>query len=126
MELGYKLSSEEFGPVELVEYARRAESAGFGFALASDHYHPWVDAQGQSPFIWSALGAIAQATTRLRLGTEKIREAERAGYTHACIHQVGRDQEGFFRFYEREVLPEIGARRGPVKAGRGARRAARA
>jgi len=335
MELGYKLSSEEFGPVELVEYARRAESAGFAFALASDHYHPWVDAQGESPFVWTVLGAIAQATTRLRVGTavtcptmrvhpaiiaqaaattaalmpgrfflgvgsgenlnehvvgcgwpapdvrlgmleeaievirllwqggeqthrgryytaerarlytlpekppalmvaaskpgaaeladrvgdaminteverelvekfhgaggrrkpcyvemtvcwardektarktahevwalaalggrlfteiavpsdfeaalkpiteeqvaeaivcgpdakrhlEKIREAERAGYTHVCVHQVGRDQEGFFRFYEREVLPEFGARRGPVKARRGARRAARA
>jgi G6PDH family F420-dependent oxidoreductase len=69
MELGYKLSSEEFGPRELVTNARRAEEAGFTFALISDHYHPWIDAQGQSPFVWAVLGGIAEATERLRVGT---------------------------------------------------------
>jgi len=49
MEIGYKLSSEEFGPEELVRFAL-AEQAGFGFALISDHFHPWIDRQGQSPF----------------------------------------------------------------------------
>jgi G6PDH family F420-dependent oxidoreductase len=335
MELGYKLSSEEFGATALVEYAVRAERAGFAFGLISDHFHPWTDRQGQSPFVWGVLGAIARATTRLRVGTAvtcptmrlhpaivaqaaataaelmpgrfflgvgsgenlnehvigagwpaadvrlrmfaeaievirllwqggeqthrgcyytvdharlyslpleppalmvaasnpgaaelagrvgdaminteaepellekfhaagdrrkpayvemtvcwakdersarrtareiwalsalggalftelalpshfeaalkpiseeqvaeavvcgpdaekhvaKIREAERAGYTHVCVHQVGPDQEGFFRFYEREVLPQLGTRRRPAKARRTARRAARA
>jgi G6PDH family F420-dependent oxidoreductase len=69
IEIGYKLSSEEFGPAELVRFARRAEAAGFDFALVSDHFHPWSDRQGQSPFVWSVAGAVAQATTRLRLGT---------------------------------------------------------
>jgi G6PDH family F420-dependent oxidoreductase len=69
VDIGYKLSSEEFGPADLVRFAVRAEQAGFGFALASDHYHPWADRQGQSPFVWTALGAIGQATTRLRVGT---------------------------------------------------------
>jgi G6PDH family F420-dependent oxidoreductase len=69
VELGYALSSEEHGPSDLVRNARRAEDVGFGFALVSDHYHPWVDAQGQSPFVWSVIGGIAQATERLRLGT---------------------------------------------------------
>jgi coenzyme F420-dependent glucose-6-phosphate dehydrogenase len=69
VELGYALSSEEHGPNELVRNARAAEEAGFTFALISDHYHPWVDAQGQSPFVWSVIGGIAQATERLRLGT---------------------------------------------------------
>ena len=69
IEIGYKLSSEEFGPTDLVRFARRAEAAGFGFALVSDHFHPWSDRQGQSPFVWSVAGAVAQATTRLRLGT---------------------------------------------------------
>jgi coenzyme F420-dependent glucose-6-phosphate dehydrogenase len=69
MELGYALSSEEHGPNDLVRNARAAEDAGFTFALISDHYHPWVDAQGQSPFVWSVIGGIAQATERLRLGT---------------------------------------------------------
>jgi coenzyme F420-dependent glucose-6-phosphate dehydrogenase len=69
MELGYALSSEEHGPNELVRNAKAAEEAGFTFALISDHYHPWVDAQGQSPFVWSVIGGIAQTTERLRLGT---------------------------------------------------------
>jgi coenzyme F420-dependent glucose-6-phosphate dehydrogenase len=68
-EFGYALSSEEHGPGELVENARRAEAAGFEFALISDHFHPWVDSQGQSPFVWSVVGGIAQATERIRLGT---------------------------------------------------------
>lgn len=69
MNLGYKLSSEEFGPRDLVRFAARAERAGFEFALISDHFHPWTDRQGQSPFVWTVLGAIAHATTRLRIGT---------------------------------------------------------
>jgi coenzyme F420-dependent glucose-6-phosphate dehydrogenase len=69
MELGYSLSSEEHGPGALVDQARRAEEAGFTFALISDHYHPWTDQQGQSPFVWSVLGAIARETRRLRVGT---------------------------------------------------------
>jgi coenzyme F420-dependent glucose-6-phosphate dehydrogenase len=68
-EIGYTLSSEEHAPVELVRNARRAEEAGFAFALISDHFHPWIDRQGQSPFVWGVIGAIAQATDRMRLGT---------------------------------------------------------
>ena len=68
-EFGYALSSEEHRPLDLVRNARRAEEAGFTFALISDHFHPWVDEQGQSAFVWSVIGAIAQATERLRLGT---------------------------------------------------------
>ena len=69
IEIGYSLSCEEHPPNDLVRYARRAEDAGFTFALISDHYHPWIDRQGQSPFVWSVLGGIAQATDTLRLGT---------------------------------------------------------
>jgi G6PDH family F420-dependent oxidoreductase len=69
VELGYALSSEEHSPNDLVRAARRAEETGFTFALISDHYHPWVDAQGESPFVWSVIGGIAQATEKLRLGT---------------------------------------------------------
>ena len=68
-ELGYTLSSEEHRPNELVRFARRAEEAGFGYALVSDHFHPWVSSQGQSPFVWGTIGGIAQATERLRVGT---------------------------------------------------------
>jgi G6PDH family F420-dependent oxidoreductase len=69
MEVGYSLSSEEHRPQALVEQARRAEEIGFSFALISDHFHPWIDRQGQSPFVWSVIGSIAQVTKRMRLGT---------------------------------------------------------
>ena len=67
--IGYSLSSEEHGPEELVRQARQAEEHGFDFALISDHFHPWIDRQGSSPFVWSVLGAIAASTRRIRLGT---------------------------------------------------------
>ncbi|MHB1582363.1 MAG: TIGR03557 family F420-dependent LLM class oxidoreductase [Acidimicrobiales bacterium] len=67
-ELGYFLSSEEHGPNELVSQARQAEEAGFRSVLVSDHYHPWVDRQGESPFVWSVIGGIA-ATTRHKVTT---------------------------------------------------------
>ncbi len=66
---GYALSSEEHAPSDLVRNAVAAERAGFEFALISDHYHPWVDAQGHSPFVWAVLGGIAEATERLEIGT---------------------------------------------------------
>jgi G6PDH family F420-dependent oxidoreductase len=69
MELGFALSSEDHPPNELVRQARIAEDAGFTFALISDHFHPWVGDQGQSPFVWSTLGGIAQATEKIRVGT---------------------------------------------------------
>ncbi len=69
VQVGYALSSEEHRPNDLVRHARLAEEAGFGFALISDHFHPWVDAQGHSPFVWAVIGGIAQVTERLRLGT---------------------------------------------------------
>jgi G6PDH family F420-dependent oxidoreductase len=69
VQLGYALSSEEHPARDLVRFARRAEEAGFSFALISDHYHPWTDKQGNSPYAWSVLGGIAQATNKLRIGT---------------------------------------------------------
>jgi coenzyme F420-dependent glucose-6-phosphate dehydrogenase len=69
MEIGYALASEDWPPADLVRLAREAEETGFEFALVSDHFHPWNDAQGQSPFVWTVLGAIARETERLRVGT---------------------------------------------------------
>lgn len=69
MEIGYSLSSEEHRPGDLVRYAVAAETTGFRFALISDHFHPWTDTQGQSPFVWAVVGGIAQATDHLRVGT---------------------------------------------------------
>ncbi|MDX1994082.1 MAG: TIGR03557 family F420-dependent LLM class oxidoreductase [bacterium] len=69
VQLGYALSSEEHTPRDLVRWAQRAEEVGFPFALISDHFHPWVDAQGHSPLVWSVLGGIAMCTDRLQIGT---------------------------------------------------------
>jgi G6PDH family F420-dependent oxidoreductase len=66
---GYFLSSEEHLPFGLVDQAVRAEEAGFEALWISDHYHPWNDEQGQSPFVWSVLGAIAERTERVRCYT---------------------------------------------------------
>ena len=65
--IGFTLSSEEHPPRALVEHAVRAEAAGFDFCSISDHFHPWVTAQGHSPFVWSVLGAVAEATDRIPL-----------------------------------------------------------
>src|SRR3954470_11371337 len=69
LEVGYWLSSEEHGPRALVDLAAQAEETGFRSAMVSDHFHPWVRAQGQSPFVWAVLGGIAHATSSLRVGT---------------------------------------------------------
>jgi coenzyme F420-dependent glucose-6-phosphate dehydrogenase len=69
VQIGYAISSEEFRPNELVENAVQAEETGFGYALISDHFHPWMDSQGHSPFVWSVIGGIAHRTSRLQLGT---------------------------------------------------------
>ncbi|MBA2597642.1 MAG: TIGR03557 family F420-dependent LLM class oxidoreductase [Chloroflexia bacterium] len=69
VQIGYAISSEEHLPNDIVQHARLAEEAGFTYALISDHYHPWIDAQGHSPFVWSVIGGIATTTESLRLGT---------------------------------------------------------
>jgi G6PDH family F420-dependent oxidoreductase len=69
MKIGYFLSGEEFGPKELLDQATRAQAAGFQDLWISDHYHPWLDVQGHSPFVWSVIGAIAQAVPGMHVTT---------------------------------------------------------
>jgi G6PDH family F420-dependent oxidoreductase len=68
MQIGIFLSSEEHGPADLVAQAQAAERAGFGSVFISDHYHPWLDEQGESPFVWSVIAAIG-ATTHMQVTT---------------------------------------------------------
>jgi G6PDH family F420-dependent oxidoreductase len=80
MKIGCFLSSEEHGPRALVEQARRAQDAGFHALWISDHYHPWIDAQGHSPFVWSTIGAISRmcdlpVTTAVTCPTVRIHPA---------------------------------------------------
>jgi G6PDH family F420-dependent oxidoreductase len=69
MDIGYTLMTEQSGPVDLVGYAVAAEQVGFAFEVCSDHYFPWLDAQGHAPNAWSVLGAVAHATERVELMT---------------------------------------------------------
>jgi G6PDH family F420-dependent oxidoreductase len=66
---GYTLMTEQNGPRELVANAVGAEQAGFDFEVMSDHYSPWLAAQGHAPYAWSVLGAVAHATERVGLMT---------------------------------------------------------
>ena len=80
MRFGYFLSCEEYSPAQLVEQAVAAEKAGFEALWISDHYHPWNDEQGQSPFVWGMIGALSQAcslpvTTAVTCPTTRIHPA---------------------------------------------------
>ena len=93
MKIGYFLSSEDYTPAELLAQARGAEEAGFEALWISDHYHPWVDAQGQSPFVWSMIGALSQVcslpvTTAVTCPTVRIHPAviAQAAATSAVLH----------------------------------------
>jgi len=67
--IGYTIMGEQAGPKQLVADARRAEEVGFDFLAASDHFSPWLEEQGHSPYTWSVLGAVAQATEAIELMT---------------------------------------------------------
>ncbi len=69
MKFAWLCSHESHQPEELVEQAVLAESAGFDMVLGSDHFHPWVDDTSAAGFVWSWLGAVAAATSRVELGT---------------------------------------------------------
>ena len=80
MKIGYFLSCEEYGPADLVAQAVAAERAGFEGLWISDHFHPWNDEQGQSPFVWSVIGAVSQVcslpiTTAVTCPTMRIHPA---------------------------------------------------
>ena len=67
--IGYTMMCEQAGPKQLVRDVALAEQAGFDFAVISDHYFPWLEAQGHAPYAWSVLGAAAQATDHIPLMT---------------------------------------------------------
>ncbi len=94
MRIGYFLSSEEFGPADLLDQARRAQDAGFEALWISDHFHPWMEAQGESPFVWSTIGALSQVcrlpvTTAVTCPTVRLHPAivAQAAATSAVLHQ---------------------------------------
>ena len=99
--IGYFLSAEEYAPDQLIEQARLAEEAGFDALWISDHYHPWTSEQGQSPFVWSMIGALAQVcdlpvTTAVTCPTLRIHPAviAQAAATSAVLLGEGRFRLG--------------------------------
>jgi G6PDH family F420-dependent oxidoreductase len=93
MRIGYFLACEEFAPHELLDQARMARDAGFEGFWISDHFHPWIDAQGQSPFVWSMIGALSQVsdlpvTTAVTCPTTRIHPAiiAQSAATSAVLH----------------------------------------
>ena len=92
--IGYFLSSEEYTPAELLEQAALAEEAGFDALWISDHFHPWNDEQGQSAFVWSTIGALAQVsrlpvTTAVTCPTMRLSPVitAQAAATSAVLHE---------------------------------------
>ncbi|MER7283070.1 LLM class flavin-dependent oxidoreductase [Dactylosporangium sp. NPDC000244] len=93
MRIGYFLSCEEYAPAQLIEQARLAQDAGFQGLWISDHYHPWNDEQGQSPFVWSIIGALSRVvtipiTTAVTCPIQRIHPAivAQAAATSAVLH----------------------------------------
>jgi G6PDH family F420-dependent oxidoreductase len=89
MKIGYFLSTEDFRPADLVAQAKAAEQAGFEALWISDHFHPWNDEQGNSPFVWSIIGAISQVcslpiTTAVTCPTVRIHPAIIAQAAATC------------------------------------------
>jgi coenzyme F420-dependent glucose-6-phosphate dehydrogenase len=90
IQYGLTLSSEEHPPRRLLDIATVAEDHGFDFVTISDHYHPWIDAQGHAPFVWSMLGALAERTSTLGVAvgvtcpTMRIHPAILAQATATC------------------------------------------
>jgi coenzyme F420-dependent glucose-6-phosphate dehydrogenase len=91
--MGYAAMFEQFTPSDLLKYCQQAEEVGFTSVMASDHFHPWVPAQGQSGFVWSWLGALG-ATTKLRFGTGVTPPGPR--YHPAIIAQAAATLEQMF------------------------------
>ena len=113
MKIGYKLTAEAFGPKELIRQAVLAEQAGFDFVEMSDHYHPWLEAQGHSPFTWSVLPAIAAKTERIGLVTGVTCPSVRY---HPANHRAGGDDPGP---HLGRALHARGRRRGAAQRARG-------
>lgn len=72
LRFGYKASAEQFGPVELLDYAVQAEEAGFDSVFISDHLQPWLHDGGHAPASIPWLGALGARTSRVLIGTSVL------------------------------------------------------
>jgi len=72
LKLGYKASAEQFGPVELLDFAIAAEDAQFDSVFISDHFQPWRHTGGHAPFAFAWMGALGARTSRIAIGTSVL------------------------------------------------------
>ena len=72
MRLGYKASAEQFAPATLMDFAIRAEQAGFDSVFVSDHFQPWKHTDGHAPFAPAWMAAVLARTERIVLGTSVL------------------------------------------------------
>ena len=86
MRYGYKASAEQFPPRRLLDLAVAAERAGFDSVWTSDHFQPWRHTGGHAPNALVWLGAAAQATERVTLGTSVLTPTFR--YNPAVVAQA--------------------------------------
>lgn len=84
--LGYKASAEQFPPRRLLDLAVAAEQSGFDSVWTSDHFQPWRHTDGHAPNALVWLGAAAQATSRVVLGTSVLTPSFR--YNPAIVAQA--------------------------------------
>ncbi len=70
--LGYKASSEQFAPRDLLDFSVLAEEVGFDSVVVSDHFQPWRHHGGHSPFSFAWLAAVGERTKRVKLGTSVV------------------------------------------------------
>jgi coenzyme F420-dependent glucose-6-phosphate dehydrogenase len=86
LRLGYKASAEQFGPRRLLDLAIAAESHGFESVWTSDHFQPWRHTDGHAPNALAWLGAAAEATHGVMLGTSVLTPTLR--YNPAVVAQA--------------------------------------
>jgi coenzyme F420-dependent glucose-6-phosphate dehydrogenase len=84
--IGYKASAEQFGPRELLDFSIEAERTGLDVVAVSDHFQPWRHEGGHAPNALVWLGALAQATERVTIGTSVLTPTLR--YEPAIIAQA--------------------------------------
>lgn len=66
--LGYKASTEQFAPSQLLDWVIEAERCGFDSVTASDHLHPWRNDGVECFSVWPWLGAVGARTRQIQFG----------------------------------------------------------
>lgn len=86
MRVGYKASAEQFPPRELLDLSLEAERRGLDIVAVSDHFQPWRHAGGHAPAALPWLGALAERTHRVIIGTSVLTPTLR--YEPAVVAQA--------------------------------------